>query len=91
MNDRRFLPPFCLAYLSLVYNSQSGYNLDSKNSIRYWEMAKKKAARHTIQLRSSESSHMYSTQKNKNNTTGRVELMKFDPIVKKHVMYKEKK
>ncbi len=54
-------------------------------------MAKKKAARHTIQMKSSESTHMYSTQKNKNNTSQRIELMKFDPILKKHVMYKEKK
>ncbi len=54
-------------------------------------MAKKSNARETIKLKSSASPHMYSTKKNKRNTTGKLEIKKFDPIVRKHVMYKEVK
>ena len=55
-------------------------------------MAKKsKDARSYIKLVSSESSHCYFVQKNRNNTKNRLELRKFDPIVRKHVMYKEGK
>ena len=54
-------------------------------------MAKKSNARETIKLKSSESPHMYSTKKNKRNTTGKLEIKKFDPVIRKHVMYKEVK
>ncbi len=55
-------------------------------------MAKKsKDARSYIKLVSSESSHCYFVQKNRNNTKNRLELRKFDPIVRKHVMYTEGK
>ena len=52
-------------------------------------MAKGKEARGIIKLQSSESSHTYFTQKNRNNTKERISLRKFDPVVRKHVMYKE--
>lgn len=53
-------------------------------------MAKKsKDARSYVKLVSSESSHCYFVQKNRNNTKNRLELRKYDPIVRKHVMYKE--
>jgi large subunit ribosomal protein L33 len=52
-------------------------------------MAKGKEARGTIKLQSSESSHVYFTQKNRNNTKERIQLMKYDPILRKRVMYKE--
>ena len=42
-----------------------------------------------IKLKSTESGHFYYTTKNKNNTSGRIQLKKFDPYVKKHVLYKE--
>ena len=51
----------------------------------------KAGARENIKLRSTESSHFYSTSKNKRNTTGRVQLKKYDPVVRKHVIYKEEK
>ena len=51
----------------------------------------KKENRHIIKLKSTESSHIYSTYKNKKNTTGRIELKKYDPVVRKHVIYKEEK
>jgi large subunit ribosomal protein L33 len=54
-------------------------------------MAKKTGARETIKLRSTESSHFYSTQKNKRNTTERLQMKKYDPVVRRHVIYKEEK
>lgn len=51
----------------------------------------KKGNRQIIKLKSSQSSHFYSTFKNKVNTTGRLELKKYDPVVRRHVMYKEEK
>ena len=51
----------------------------------------KKGSRQIIRLKSSASPHMYSTYKNKKNTTGRLEIRKYDPVVRKHVMYKEEK
>lgn len=53
-------------------------------------MAAKGNRRH-IRLKSTESGHMYHTTKNKNNTSERVELLKYDPIIRKKVRYKEEK
>lgn len=44
-----------------------------------------------IRLKSTKSSYMYSTMKNKRNTTARLEIKKYDPILKKHVLFKEAK
>lgn len=54
-------------------------------------MAKKSNARETIKLKSSESPHVYSVKKNKRNTPGKLEIKKYDPVVRKHVIYKESK
>ncbi len=54
-------------------------------------MAKKGESRTTIKLKSSESGYIYTTQKNKKNTTERIELKKYDPVVRKHVSFKEAK
>ena len=35
--------------------------------------------------------HFYTTDKNKKNTPGKMEFLKYDPVVRKHVMYKEVK
>lgn len=35
--------------------------------------------------------HYYTTTKNKRNTPDKMEIMKFDPVVRKHVTYKEAK
>jgi large subunit ribosomal protein L33 len=35
--------------------------------------------------------HYYTTTKNKRNMPGKMEIKKFDPKVRKHVMYKESK
>jgi large subunit ribosomal protein L33 len=47
--------------------------------------------REKIKLRSSESDHCYYTEKNKTQTPQRIELNKFDPILRKKVKYKEAK
>ena len=35
--------------------------------------------------------HFYTTDKNKKNTPGKMEFLKDDPVVRKHVLYKEGK
>ncbi len=35
--------------------------------------------------------HFYTTTKNKKNQPGKMEIKKFDPKIRKHVMYKEAK
>jgi large subunit ribosomal protein L33 len=52
-------------------------------------MAKGKEARSIIKMQSSESSHCYFTEKNRNNTKERISLRKYDPVLRKHVVYKE--
>lgn len=53
-------------------------------------MAKKGNRNHII-LESTESGHSYHSTKNKQNTPERIEITKFDPVLRKHVKYKEKK
>lgn len=51
-----------------------------------------KGAREKIKLVSSaETGHFYTTTKNKRNMPGKMEIKKYDPVVRKHVMYKEAK
>ncbi|MRX27626.1 MULTISPECIES: 50S ribosomal protein L33 [unclassified Kangiella] len=48
--------------------------------------------RDKIRLNSSAGTgHFYTTDKNKKNMPGKMEIKKFDPVVRKHVMYKEGK
>jgi large subunit ribosomal protein L33 len=35
--------------------------------------------------------HFYTTTKNKRNQPGKMEIKKFDPTIRKHVVYKESK
>ncbi len=51
----------------------------------------KKGSRQIIKLKSSQSPHIYSTYKNKKNDPERIEMKKYDPVVRKHVLYKEEK
>lgn len=51
----------------------------------------KSNAREMVKLKSTESPHMYTTVKNKRNTPDRIEIKKFDPVVRRHVVYKETK
>lgn len=51
-----------------------------------------KAVREKIRLVSSAGTgHFYTTDKNKKTMTGKFEIKKFDPKIRKHVMYKEAK
>ena len=51
-----------------------------------------KSARDKIRLVSSAGTgHFYTTDKNKKNMPSKMEIKKFDPFVRKHVMYKEAK
>ncbi len=47
--------------------------------------------REKIKLKSSESAHHYYTFKNKSKTPDRIVLKKYDPVVRKHVEFKETK
>lgn len=47
--------------------------------------------REKIKLKSSESHFHYHTNKNKTNTPDRISLTKYDPVVRKHVEFKETK
>ena len=51
----------------------------------------KAAARLQIKLKSSESHFYYYTMKNKRNTPDRMELRKYDPVLRRHVNFKEEK
>lgn len=51
-----------------------------------------KGAREKIKLESSAGTgHFYTTNKNKKTTPGKLEMNKFDPVARKHVLYKETK
>lgn len=53
-------------------------------------MAKKsKDIRIIIRMKSTESPHMFTTTKNKRNTPDRLQIKKYDPVLRKHVLYKE--
>lgn len=51
----------------------------------------KQGNRNTIKLKSTESPHCYYSTKNKRNSPDRLELKKYDPVVRRHVVYKEGK
>ena len=42
-------------------------------------------------ISSANTGHFYTTDKNKKNTPGKMEVKKYDPVVRKHVIYKEGK
>ncbi|MEE1285488.1 MAG: 50S ribosomal protein L33 [Ruminobacter sp.] len=51
-----------------------------------------KGGREKIRLNSSAGTgHFYTTTKNKRNMPEKMEIKKFDPVVRKHVIYKEGK
>lgn len=50
-----------------------------------------KSHREKIKMKSAKSAHHYFTTKNKNNTTERLVLKKFDPLVRERAEYKETK
>jgi large subunit ribosomal protein L33 len=40
---------------------------------------------------SADTGHFYTTDKNKKTTTDKIEMKKYDPVVRKHVIYNEAK
>jgi len=40
---------------------------------------------------SANTGHFYTTEKNKRTTPDKIEIKKFDPVARKHVIYKEAK
>jgi len=52
-------------------------------------MSKRKADRIVVTLRSTESGHVYVTEKNRRNDAARLELRKYDPIAKRRTLYRE--
>ncbi|MCA9833730.1 MAG: 50S ribosomal protein L33 [Thermomicrobiales bacterium] len=52
-------------------------------------MAKKKADRMVVTMQSTESSHRYTTEKNRKNDPGRLELKKFCPRCRTHQLHRE--
>jgi large subunit ribosomal protein L33 len=40
---------------------------------------------------SADTGHFYTTMKNKRNTPEKIQIKKYDPVVRKHVIYKEAK
>ena len=51
----------------------------------------RKGPRQLVKMRSTESTHMYITSKNRRNSPNRLELRKFDPVLRRHVVYRETK
>ncbi|MBF2755055.1 MAG: 50S ribosomal protein L33 [Gammaproteobacteria bacterium AqS3] len=52
----------------------------------------KKQAKELIRLNSSAGTgHFYTTTKNRRTSEGKMEIKKYDPVVRKHVIYKEGK
>lgn len=51
----------------------------------------KKGPRQLIKMRSTESAHMYLSVKNRRNDPNRLELKKYDPTLRRHVVYREAK
>lgn len=55
-------------------------------------MAKSSDKRPVIKLRSTAGTgYLYVTKKNKVNTRERVELKKYDPVIRQHVIFKEER
>ena len=51
-----------------------------------------KGAREKIKLESTAGTgHFYTTTTNKRTTTGKLQFSKYDPVARKHVIYKETK
>ncbi len=47
--------------------------------------------RDKIKLQSSESAYFYTTNKNKRKSPDKLKLRKYDPILRKHVLFEEEK
>ena len=55
------------------------------------EIMAKSGNRIIVKLKSTQSAYCYSTTKNKRSTPDKLALRKYDPIVRKHVLFRESK
>jgi large subunit ribosomal protein L33 len=53
------------------------------------KMSKKRTDRMPVKLESVESGHVYWTEKNRRNDSARLELKKYDPVLRRHAIYRE--
>ena len=61
-------------------------------NLRTWTFRKEYRMREKIKLESSAGTgHFYTTTKNKRTKPDKIEIKKFDPVARKHVIYKETK
>jgi large subunit ribosomal protein L33 len=51
----------------------------------------KSGSRIIVKLKSAQSAYCYTTTKNKRGTPGKLAFRKYDPIVRKHVLFRESK
>jgi len=51
----------------------------------------KTGPRVTVKMVSTESPHRFTTTKNKRNNPERMELKRYDPVLRRHVLFKEEK
>jgi large subunit ribosomal protein L33 len=51
----------------------------------------RRGPRQIVKMRSTESAHTYWTTKNRRNDPNRMELKKYDPTLRRHVLYRETK
>jgi large subunit ribosomal protein L33 len=51
----------------------------------------KEGPRIKILLRSTESPYTYASTKNRRTTTGKLELRKYDPVIRRHTLFRETK
>lgn len=79
----------CYEDFLILFNVIGSIVGDLEFSLKDSSMASKN--REIIKLKSTESSDMYWTIKNKKKTTGRLELKKYDRKLRKHVIFKEAK
>jgi large subunit ribosomal protein L33 len=84
-------PPHNSAGLPLSVRGSAAIILTFRHCGEWWIMAKSKEARSHVKLVSTESSYTYFVEKNRNNTKERLQLRKYDPTLRKHVIFKETK
>ena len=56
-----------------------------------WRRSPARAPRVTIKMSSTESPYRFTTTKNKRNHPQRLELRRYDPVLRRHVLFKEEK
>ena len=85
-----------ISYVSLRWESsgRGASNLEAVYRQHFYEgevIMAKKGPRQLIKMRSTESAHMYLSVKNRRNDPNRLELKKYDPTLRRHVVYREAK